>query len=89
MNSHTVWQSVLGEIEVSIPSSSFSAWFTQTELEIDSEKEATIIAPNIFVKAQLEKKFAGKIITGLKKNGLPVENVHFAIKTGKRSPRVT
>ena len=89
MNSHAVWQSVLGEIEVSIPSSSFSAWFTQTELEIDSEKEATIIAPNIFVKAQLEKKFASEIITGLKKNGLPVENVHFAIKTGKRSPRVT
>lgn len=88
MNSHTIWQSVLGEIEISIPSSSFSAWFTQTELEIESDHEATVVAPNIFVKAQLEKKFASEIISGLKKNGLALESVNFAIKSGKRTARV-
>lgn len=89
MNSHTIWQSVLGEIEVNIPSSSFNAWFPQTELEIESDSEVTIIAPNIFVKAQLEKKFANEITAGLQKYGLQLTSVRFAIKSGKKSPRIS
>ena len=41
MNSHAVWQGVLGEIEVTMPSSSFSAWFNNSELEIISEKRGS------------------------------------------------
>ena len=55
MDSHAVWQGVLGEIEVTVSSSSFTAWFKNTKLEIISDKEVLIIAPNIFARTQLEK----------------------------------
>lgn len=86
MNSKAVWQGVLGEIELSIPSSSFSAWFTQTKLEIISDSEVAVIAPNIFVKAQLEKKFHGQITKSLEKNGIKPARVYYEIASkNKRS----
>ena len=57
MNDRAVWQGVLGEIEVTVSSSSFTAWFKNTKLEIISDKEVVVVAPNIFVRAQLEKRF--------------------------------
>lgn len=89
MDSQTVWQGVLGEIELSIPSSSFAAWFKQTEFELISENEAVVIAPNIFVKAQLEKKFHDQIVVCLKNNGLKNPDIQYEIKTVDRKPRVS
>lgn len=88
MNSRAVWQAVLGEIELSIPSSSFNAWFKQTELEIYNEHEAAVISPNIFVKAQLEKKFHQQITDGLQKNGITSPLITYTIKSTNRRPRV-
>ena len=62
MDSHAVWQGVLGEIEVTVSSSSFTAWFKNTKLEIISDKEVLIIAPNIFARTQLEKRFHPQIL---------------------------
>ena len=69
MKEQAIWQGVLGQLELTIPSSSFSAWFTKTKLELVSDKEAVIIVPNIFVEAQLEKKFHTDIQEALKSNG--------------------
>ncbi len=65
MDSHAVWQGVLGEIEVTVSSSSFTAWFKNTKLEIISDKEVLIIAPNIFARTQLEKRFHPQILEAL------------------------
>lgn len=88
MNSQAVWQGVLGEIELTIPSSSFAAWFKQTQLEIISDREVTVVAPNIFVKAQLEKKFHQQISDSLGRNGLSGVRIsyHIASKTRRSTP---
>lgn len=80
MNSQAVWQGVLGEIEVSIPPSSFSTWFKSTELDIISDNEVAVLSPNPFVLTQLEKRYYQRIADGLKRNGLAVSTIHFRPK---------
>ena len=80
MNSQAIWQGVLGEIEVSIPPSSFSTWFKSTELDIISDSEVAVLSPNPFVLTQLEKRYYQRIADGLKRNGLAVSTIHFRPK---------
>lgn len=80
MNSQAIWQGVLGEIEVSIPPSSFSTWFKSTELDIISDNEVAVLSPNPFVLTQLEKRYYQRIADGLKRNGLAVSMIHFRPK---------
>ena len=80
MNSQAIWQGVLGEIEVSIPPSSFSTWFKSTELDIISDNEVAVLSPNPFVLTQLEKRYYQRIADGLKRNGLAVSTIHFRPK---------
>ena len=88
MNSHAVWQGVLGEIEVTMPSSSFSAWFNNSELEIVSEKEVVVIASNIFTKTQLEKRFHNQIVEALEHNGVNATSITYSVKSSTKKPRV-
>jgi len=87
MKEQAIWQGVLGQLELTIPSSSFSAWFTKTKLELVSDKEAIIIVPNIFVEAQLEKKFHTDIQEALKSNGFEGV-VRYRIGSGSRKRTV-
>lgn len=87
MKEQAIWQGVLGQLELTIPSSSFSAWFTKTKLELVSDKEAVIIVPNIFVEAQLEKKFHTDIQAALKSNGFEGV-VRYRIGSGSRKRTV-
>ena len=89
MNSQSIWQGVLGEIELTVPASSFNAWFKQTSLELLSDSEAAVVVPNVFVKAQLEKRFHEQILTCLQKNGLASPVVSYRVKTSGRSYKVS
>lgn len=90
MNSQAIWQGVLGEIEVSIPPSSFSTWFKSTELDIISDDEVAVLSPNPFVLTQLEKRYYQRIADGLKRNGLIVSTIHFRPKkTAARKQRLS
>ncbi|PID33177.1 chromosomal replication initiator protein DnaA [Candidatus Saccharibacteria bacterium] len=86
MNSQAVWQGVLGEIELSIPSSSFNAWFKNTELADISDGLAVVMVPNIFVKAQLEKKYHDQIVKCLQKGGVDQPSVEYRIKSSTKKP---
>ncbi len=90
MNYERIWQAVLGEIELSVPHSSFTTWFSSTEL-IDTEGgRAVVQVANIFIKAQLEKKFRAPILEMLKKSNVDVSSVVFQVKVtnGKRRAAV-
>lgn len=88
MDSHAVWQGVLGEIEVTVSSSSFTAWFKNTKLEIISEKEVLIIAPNIFARTQLEKRFHPQILEALAHNGINAPSISYNVESSNKKPRV-
>ena len=88
MDSHAVWQGVLGEIEVTVSSSSFTAWFKNTKLEIISDKEVLIIAPNIFARTQLEKRFHPQILEALAHNGINAPSISYNVESSSKKPRV-
>lgn len=87
MDQSNIWQGVLGEIELTIPHASFTTWFKSTELHNIAKGHATIAVPNIFVKAQLEKRFSGQIIEILNKSGQDVKHVSFCVKTSTSGNR--
>ena len=82
---NALWQSVLGEIELSIPSSQFAAWFKRTSLLDYNEQVATIGVINVFAKAQLEKSYNATIRDALKKNGVDVPTITYRIESTKKS----
>lgn len=85
METKGIWQGVLGEIELSVPHASFTTWFKNTELEEIRDGVAVVAVPNIFVKAQLDKKFLNQVCDVLKRNDIAPNGVLFEVKTeGKK-----
>jgi len=81
-----LWQSVLGEIELSVPHATYVTWFKNTELIEYSEEQATIAVPNIFAVRQFQVKFTDQIKQILAKNGTPASKIEYIVKTsGKRT----
>lgn len=85
---HSLWQSVLGEIELSVSRASFVTWFKNTELvEYSPAGEVIVSVPNIFAKQQLEVKFNQQITDCLVKNGIKVSSINYVISTtAKKRP---
>src|SRR5688500_539099 len=74
---HALWQSVLGEIELSISHAAFTTWFKNTELIDSNDSVVTIAVPNIFAKRQFEVKFNDQIKSILAKNGVQPERIDY------------
>jgi chromosomal replication initiator protein len=83
---HALWQSVLGEIELTISHAAFTTWFKNTELIDTSNDMVTIAVPNIFAKRQFEVKFNDQIKSVLEKNGVSPEHITYTVRTsGKKT----
>ena len=81
---NALWQSVLGEIELSVPHASFETWFRNTELLDYNDETITIGVVNIFAKSQLEKKFDKQIREILEKNNLTAKTITYRVKNTKK-----
>jgi chromosomal replication initiator protein len=83
---HALWQSVLGEIELSVSHAAFTTWFKNTELIDQTDEIVTIAVPNIFAKRQFEVKFNDQIKSVLQKNGVSPERITYTVQTtGKKT----
>jgi chromosomal replication initiator protein len=83
---HALWQSVLGEIELSVSHANFTTWFKNTELIDRTDDSVTIAVPNIFAKRQFEVKFDDQIKSILEKNGISPRRITYTVKTfGKKT----
>ncbi|MEI9913699.1 MAG: chromosomal replication initiator protein DnaA [Candidatus Saccharibacteria bacterium] len=81
MQNDSLWQVVLGEIELSVSRASFLTWFKNTEL-VKSDETATIIGvPNVFIKEQLEQKYNALISEVLAKNGVNPKTIEYKISS--------
>lgn len=83
-----LWQSVLGEIELSVSTANFQTWFKDTELLDSSEDEVVIAVKNIFAKKQFEARFNTQIAEVLQKNGIQPKKITYEIKTVGKKTRV-
>lgn len=89
MQEDTLWQAVLGEIELSVSRGNFVTWFKNTQLLKCRDDCVIIGVPNIFVKNQLENKFNDLVLQILTKNGVKYGIVEYKIHTGIQPKRST
>lgn len=82
---NALWQSVLGEIELSVSHGNFETWFKNTELISYSDDEVTIGVINVFTRTQLEKKYNDQIKEVLRNNGIEAKRIRYEVITSKRS----
>lgn len=85
---NALWQSVLGEIELSVSHATFSTWFKDTDILSVSDDEVIIGVANIFAKSQFEKKFNDQVRKGLEKNGLSPAAITYTVAVTGRKTRV-
>lgn len=85
---HSLWQTVLGEIELTVSRASFATWFKNTEL-VECENGRVVIAvPNIFAKQQLEVKFSQQISETLAHNNVTSGRIEYVIRPSGKKPAI-
>lgn len=79
LDTTTLWQAVLGEIELGVSQGNFATWFKNTRLlKVDGDN-VVVGAPNVFIKQQLESKFNEIIVQSLENNGISSARVEYKI----------
>lgn len=87
MEQSGIWQAVLGEIELTVSRGSFVTWFKNTHLLEYTPEKATIGVANVFIKQQMERKYAELISDTLAKNGVKPKEVIFSIYSSPGAKR--
>lgn len=86
---HALWQSVLGEIELSVSHGTFMTWFKNTDLAEITDQNVIITVPNIFAKRQFEVKFNDQVRSILEKNGVAASSITYQVKVGGKKTLVS
>lgn len=79
MQDSSLWQAVLGEIELTVSRASFVTWFKNTRLLNQEDDVLVVGVPNVFIKQQLERKFNDLVLSTLRKNGIEPTRVEYKI----------
>ena len=79
MQDSSLWQAVLGEIELSVSRASYVTWFKNTCILRRKDDTLVVGVPNVFIKQQLERKFNQLIADTLAKNGITPEHIEYKI----------
>lgn len=88
MNNTELWQSALGQIELSISKANFGTWFKNTTiLSIDEKEHVVIGVPNGFAKEWLENKYHTYILDALRVFRPQVVGLSCAIYTPNTTKR--
>ncbi|MDB5186362.1 MAG: chromosomal replication initiation protein DnaA [Candidatus Saccharibacteria bacterium] len=83
----SLWQAVLGEIELTVSRASFVTWFKNTRLIRHKDNILVIGVPNVFIKQQLERKYNQLIAEVLAKNGVTPERIEYKIHSSITLPK--
>jgi chromosomal replication initiator protein len=89
MQKDSLWQAILGEIELSVSHGNFVTWFKNTQLIKHDSETAVIGVPNVFIKQQLERKYTDLINEMLKKNGVSPKVIEFKIHASSPASKVS
>ncbi len=75
----SLWQAVLGEIELSISHGGYVTWFKNTRIVKQKDGVFVIGVGNVFIKNQLEQRYDNLIKSTLKKNGVRLKAVEYKV----------
>lgn len=85
---NALWQSVLGEIELTVSHATFTTWYKNTELISQSDDEVVISVPNIFAQKQFEVKFNEQVKKILAANGVTPKKITYTVIVAGKKTRV-
>ena len=83
MNLKNLWQTVLGEVELTISKASFITWFRNTNIYSKKDGVITVSAPNGFTKEWLNNKYNKLILKILRDNSPDIKEIQFIISGNK------
>ena len=83
MNLKNLWQTVLGEVELTISKASFITWFKNTNIYSKKDGVITVSAPNGFTKEWLNNKYNKLILKILRNNSPDIKEIQFIISGNK------
>ncbi|MDB5168797.1 MAG: chromosomal replication initiation protein DnaA [Candidatus Saccharibacteria bacterium] len=86
MQTDSLWQAVLGEIELSVSRGNFVTWFKNTCLLKQEGSQVTIGVQNIFIKQQLERKYNDLFSETLAKNGITDAEITYKVTASIPTP---
>jgi chromosomal replication initiator protein len=89
VDTSSLWQAALGELEVGLSRANFTTWFKNTSLVSVDDGEAVISVPNIFTKEWLENKYHKQIAEALRKNLPDLKNISYRVGASKKAETVT
>ena len=85
MTNKELWQSALGEIELSISKANFITWFKNTSIISTKDGHAIVAVPNGFAKEWLENKYNLYILRALRNIQNDIKDVSCSITTLRSS----
>src|SRR4051812_17401944 len=85
MQQSSVWQAVLGEIELSVSHGNFVTWFKNTQLLQLTDDSLVIGVVNVFMKQQLQVKYADLILQTLQKHGINPKTIEYKIVSSQKT----
>ncbi len=81
-----VWQTTLGEFEVSISKANFTTWFRNTRIVSVVDGLVTIGVPHTFARDWLQTKYHREIVASLKQFYPDLQRVDYLVVTGAAKP---
>jgi len=76
-----LWQTVLGDIEITLSRGNYLTWFKNTQLLQRDSNKLVVGVPNVFIKQQLERKYSELVSETLHKNGVDVPTIEYKIQS--------
>lgn len=84
-----VWQTVLGEVELTVSHANFTTWFKNTQTVSQQGETLVVVVPNIFAKRQFEVKFNDLITSLVRKNNSSIQKIEYTVKSSATSKRIS
>lgn len=85
MEADQLWQTALGELEVTLSKANFTTWFRDTFIDEVSRREIVIGVPNAFTKEWLENKYHPEIIEVIRKIRPETDTITYKVATVTKS----
>ncbi len=79
MEKEQIWNTVLGELEVSLSKANFTTWFKNTQIILIDGPKIIIGVPNVFTKEWLEKKYHNQIKEALDNHLSGIEQIEYKV----------
>jgi len=86
---HTLWQGILGEVELSLSTPNYSVYWSKTKPVSYDQNEMIFEVPNLFVQKNLQTKYDKLMREMLEKNGLTPATLTYIIPSGSKKPHIS